>query len=333
MSDSAAPRPALLQASTRWIIYGVVLALALIAIRVTEQPEGQAAAARARTQVEPYRTAGPPAPGAARVPALELERLGQRAQRDTHTGLVNARSWEALEPEEARRNAPLPAPPPAPQAPPLPFAFLGQLVEEGRVTVFLTNGDRNWVVREGDTIDGAYRVEAIADRTMTLTYLALNTRQELAIGSAPPYPRSVGAPSISEALPVAVSPGGGAPLPGQVALLLAAPSRVAAGNALVVSIGLPPGDKARTARVELAYDPKVLAAVDAPATGSGRLTLELSGATGPLAQARFRAIAQSPTNTQIRIENAIATDARGASVAMATPGAHDVAIVGAQGAK
>jgi hypothetical protein len=328
MSNRAASRPALLQASARRIIYGAVLALALIAIRVSERPEDQAAAARTPTQVEPYRTAGPAALGAGRPPTLELERLGQRAQGETRTGLVSARSWEALEPEEARRNPPLPAPLRAPQAPPLPFAFLGQLVEEGRVTVFLTNGDRNWVVRAGDTIDGAYRVEAIADKTMTLTYLALNTRQELAIGGAPPYLRSAGAPWISEALPVAASPGGGAPPPGQVALLLAAPSRVAAGNALVVSIGLPPGGKARTARIELAYDPKALAPVDAPASGSGRLMLELSGATGPLVRARFRAIAQSPTNTQIRIENGVATDARGASVAIAIPGPHDITIVG-----
>jgi len=111
---------------------------------------------------------------------LDLERLVQRAPRETQAHPFNTRSWEVREAGQAHWNAPLPAP----QAPPVPFAFLGQLIEEGRVTVFPTNGDRNWVVRVGDTIDGAYRVEAIADRTLTLTYLALETRQELTIGRA-----------------------------------------------------------------------------------------------------------------------------------------------------
>jgi len=278
--------------------------------------------------VEPYRAADAATSDAARFPELDLERLVQRAPRETQADPFNTRSWEAREAEQAHWNAP----PPARQAPPLPFAFLGRLIEEGRVTVFLTDGDRNWVVRAGDTIDGAYRVEAIADRTMTLTYLALETRQELAIGHAPPHLRSAGTSWISEALPVAVSPRGDVPPPGQVALLLAAPSRVAAGSALIVSVGLPPGGDARNVRVELAYDPKVLAAVGAPAGDSGRLTLDLAGATGPPAQVRFRVIAQSPTNTQIGIENATATDARGARVAIAMPGAHGVAIVQARGA-
>ncbi len=98
MSDRANPRPALL----RWIAYGAVLALAVIAVWMTEDPEGQAAAARARTEMAPYRAAGSAAPEAARVPALQLERLGARGE--TRAGPFNARSWEGLEAEEARRN-------------------------------------------------------------------------------------------------------------------------------------------------------------------------------------------------------------------------------------
>ena len=208
----------------------------------------------------------------------------------------------------------------------MPFAYLGKLIDAGRITVFLSNGDRNWVVRSGDTIDGAYRVEAIGDRTMTLTYLALGIRQELGIGAAPLQLQSVGTSPLSEALPVAVWSPSAVPLPGETRLLLAAPSRVAAGNELIVSVGLPPGGAVRDARVELAYDPKVLAAV-APVGGAGRVSLALAGAASPLAQVRFRVIARAPTNTQIGIEKATATDARGASVAIATPGAHAVAIV------
>ena len=58
-----------------------------------------------------------------------------------------------------------------------------------------------------------------------------------------------------------------------------------AGNELVVSLGLPPGG-ARAARVQLAYDAKVLAAVDAPSPDAGRLTVDLDGVDVPLARVR-----------------------------------------------
>lgn len=306
--------------STRWIIYGVALALALIGIRIADRPGGEVVGPRARGP-SAARDVADPAASAARVPGLELERLARRAQRGAERD-----PFSALAAEEVRRNAPPPPPPPPPQAPPLPFTYLGKVIDAGGATVFLTNGDRNWVVRSGETIDGAYRVEAIGDRTMTLTYLALGLRQELEIGAAPGQLQSLAGAPMSEALPVAVS-SPSVPLPGETRLLLAAPSRVAAGNELVVSVGLLPGGAVRDARVELAYDPKVLAAVGAPAGGAGRVSLALAGAAGPLAQVRFKVIAQSPTNTRIGIENATATDARGASVAIAMPSAHGVAIV------
>ena len=90
--------------------------------------------------------------------------------------------------------------------------------------------------------------------------------------------------------------------------------------------GLPQGGSARQARIVLAYDPRVLAAVGQQAADSGSVTLEL-GAASRLAQVRFRVIAQSPTTTRIGIERATATDARGASLSLAAPGSHSVAIV------
>jgi hypothetical protein len=259
---------------------------------------------------------------------LDFELLTQRAQRDPVGDPFDARSWEALAAEDAQRNAPPPPPPPPPQAPPVPFTFMGKLIDADRITVFLTNGNHNWAVRAGDTIDGAYRVEAIGDRTMTLTYLALGKQQELAIGeaSAPPV-QPIGLGATSEALP---APSRNAtPPPGQLPLLLAAPARVTAGNEFVVSVGLPPGG-ARAARVELAYDASLLAAVGATAAGAGRVTVELGGTTA-LAQVRFRVITAEPTTTRIGVGSATATDARGAGLAVAPPAAHSVQIVRAGG--
>jgi general secretion pathway protein D len=138
----------------------------------------------------------------------------------------------------------------------------------------------------------------------------------------------------------------------QVPLLWVAPSQVAIGQEFNVSVGLPSGSQPRTASVELSYDPKVLALASgapaptppgAPVAGQapadpGYVTVEMVGAGIPGAAAtptivRFRVIATEPTSTVIRVENASGQDAAGAPIAIAGPGAHTVAIVGAQGAR
>ena len=260
------------------------------------------------------------------MPKVDLDRLAQRVQTDSEADLFNARSWEALAADEGRRSAP-PPPPPPPQAPPLPFTFMGKLIDGEQVVVFLTNGARNWVVRAGDTIDGVYRVDAIGDERMRLTYLALDIPQELAVGESMTGLAARAAAPITEALPASDTPRASAALPGQLPLLFAAPSRVAAGSELVVSLGLPPGGGARVVRVELAYDANALVAVGASSLDPGRVTIELGGRPAPLSQVRFRAIAQGPTTTLIGIRNATATDSRGASLPLAMPGGHSVQIV------
>jgi hypothetical protein len=88
------------------------------------------------------------------------------------------RSW--LPPKPVRSG-----PPPKPEAPPLPFTYTGKLVEEGKPTlVFLTKQNDNYVVRAGDVLENTYRVEEVGPETMTLSYLPLNVRQTLSIGSA-----------------------------------------------------------------------------------------------------------------------------------------------------
>ena len=69
-------------------------------------------------------------------------------------------------------------------APALPFTYVGKLVEEGKLTVFLSNQDRNYTVKEGDVIDETYHVDVLQAPTMTLTYLPLKIQQTLQIGEA-----------------------------------------------------------------------------------------------------------------------------------------------------
>lgn len=74
------------------------------------------------------------------------------------------------------------APPPAPVAPPLPFVLIGKAVADGAWEVYLSRGDKTYVVRAQTVIDGVYRVDSIVPPLMSLTYLPLNQVQQLNIG-------------------------------------------------------------------------------------------------------------------------------------------------------
>lgn len=70
---------------------------------------------------------------------------------------------------------PPPPPPPArPTAPPLPFAFGGRLMEEGRTRIFLSEQNRNRVVEAGDVIDNLWRVDEIGATRIAFRYLPLD---------------------------------------------------------------------------------------------------------------------------------------------------------------
>ncbi len=71
----------------------------------------------------------------------------------------------------------------APTAPPLPFKYLGKVLEEGAVVAFVSEGARTHLLRKGDALP-PYRVDNITPQEATLTYLPLNETQRLNFGSA-----------------------------------------------------------------------------------------------------------------------------------------------------
>lgn len=77
----------------------------------------------------------------------------------------------------------LPAPPP--QAPALPFRFLGRYVEDGKTVVFLQHNDQNFAARVGDVLQQDYKVQAVTASAMTFIYLPLNQSLNLEIGALP----------------------------------------------------------------------------------------------------------------------------------------------------
>lgn len=160
---------------TRAALLALALAAALF-LAFGLEPPGGAEAGVAEASVPERR---PFARSAAGAPALDLDRLGREVEKmDGGRDLFASRSWASPSP----RPAPA-APAPRPGPPPLPFAYMGKLIEGDRIVVFLSAGERNHVVEMGDTIDGTYRVDAIRAGALVLTYLPLNERQTLSIGS------------------------------------------------------------------------------------------------------------------------------------------------------
>jgi len=77
---------------------------------------------------------------------------------------------------------PPPPAPPKPTAPPFPYTYMGAMADAGVRTVFFNQGDRALAVKQGDTVDGRYRVDQMTDRQMRITYLPLNQSMTVAIG-------------------------------------------------------------------------------------------------------------------------------------------------------
>jgi hypothetical protein len=65
-----------------------------------------------------------------------------------------------------------------PSAPPLPFRYFGKVIEDGKLEIFLLNGEETVGVKAGAKI-GDYRVDKVSESSITFTYLPLNTRQSL----------------------------------------------------------------------------------------------------------------------------------------------------------
>ncbi|MGH8706955.1 MAG: hypothetical protein ACREVD_02710, partial [Burkholderiales bacterium] len=74
-----------------------------------------------------------------------------------------------------------PVAPVAPVAPPLPFRYLGKVVDGERTAVFLARQDEHFLAVPGGTLAGEYRVEEITPAAITLVYLPLGTRQSVPI--------------------------------------------------------------------------------------------------------------------------------------------------------
>lgn len=137
----------------------------------------------------PSGSSGQPPPAASRPPPP----TAGPAAPETPTAAAEApdifalRNWEPPEAPiaaaPATPEAAAPAPPP--EAPPLPFRYLGKVEEPGQATVvFLARDNQVLAVRPGENIDSAYRVVRLKKDEVFFLYRPLKIEQALPMGAA-----------------------------------------------------------------------------------------------------------------------------------------------------
>lgn len=106
--------------------------------------------------------------------------LAQPVEEAPVVDIFAVRSWEPPPVVAAMAATAAPA---APEAPPLPFRFLGRIVDADRGPAYLLdNGSRVVVVAVGDLIGKNYRVEKYENGRLLFRYRPMNVRQALDVG-------------------------------------------------------------------------------------------------------------------------------------------------------
>lgn len=89
------------------------------------------------------------------------------------------RNFNARPAQQAVQHA-APQAPAAPDAPPLPFRYVGHLVQDGKTHVFLANGDEAITAQVGQKLAGEqWRLDKLSEQEVELTYLPLKKKQTL----------------------------------------------------------------------------------------------------------------------------------------------------------
>lgn len=174
-----------MSASTRKAVLFAILAgaLGLVIVDYSREEHPTRFANRPASDVPPVdgKVDGSSQPGAAKgmnVLALpERPLLGE-----LRSELFSSHSWQPPAPKISAA----PAAPVAPSAPPMPYRYAGKLVQGGEYSVLLSKGDAVFPIREGDTLEGAYRVEAIGETQVTLVYLPLGRKENIPVVSSLP---------------------------------------------------------------------------------------------------------------------------------------------------
>src|SRR5712692_3822414 len=230
---------------------------------------------------------GPAAPTSAKAPASaasqDTEQSASPASQEKQPGIParSALGRIAADPFSAHSWMPRPKPAavsaaPDPVAPPLPFRFAGQLHRDSGIEVYLARGEEIFTVKEGDTLDGQYRIDSVSATEVSFVHLPTGTRQtmqfsalkeqELTAQAGPLPPRAPAQAPLAKLIP---APAPGASLsdksiPGKTGpaqLRWEGPASARAGASFSVSLRVTSGEQIRSAPMQVRFDPAVLESV------------------------------------------------------------------------
>jgi hypothetical protein len=102
---------------------------------------------------------------------LDVARLQARSDDGAKVDAFAQRDFAPRAPAEAHAAAKR-------EAPPLPFRYLGKMLDSGKLEVFLANGNESVVAKAGERI-GDYRIESVSEAAVVFTYLPMKTKQTL----------------------------------------------------------------------------------------------------------------------------------------------------------
>jgi hypothetical protein len=205
--------------------------------------------------------------------------------------------------------------PPAPQAPLMPYRYVGQMTYEGATLAFLERRGNVLTARVGAILDSVYRVDAITSQSVRLAYLPLDVTQT--------------------ALAADTSAAGDQPID----IVFTAPSEAAHGSIIDVSIGVPPHSVAQLANFRLTYDADALdlvevqnasgatpSVIDQP-PGTVELSYDRGEGTRELPTARFVAKSgDQPHSAKIAV-TAELFDSTGRAITINSPAPHSVMLM------
>ncbi len=228
-----------------------------------------------------------PAPGASQdaehsaAPASEAKQPGIPARSVLGRIAVDPFSSHSWLP---RRKPAVVSEPPAAVVPPLPYRFAGQFHRDSGVEVYVARGEEIFPVKEGDTLDGLYKIDSVSATEVSFVHLPSGTRQTIqfsalkdqeltAQGGLPPprasAPASASSPPLSPVAKLIPVPTPGASssdnsIPSKAApaqLRWDGPTSARAGASFDVSLRVTSGEQIRAAPMQVRFDPAVLESV------------------------------------------------------------------------
>lgn len=147
-------------------------------------------------------------------------------------------------------------------APAMPYRFAGRVRKGAEEEYLISKGDLVFPVKEGDTIDGIYRVLAVKADGIELIYLPLGTNERITVSSALEVDAapvaSAAPPPRAIAVPAPAPPGDARP----AQLRWDGPKQVHAGGSFSVALRVSTQEPLRAAPMLLRYAPGVLEPVE-----------------------------------------------------------------------